>query len=532
MFRALLKTQLLSVITSLTGGSGKKRRSRGAVLGLAALYLFMFANFFIVFGNLFTSIGYSVGGTGYEWLFYTVMGLMSCLLMFIGSVFSAQAQLYSGKDNDLLLSLPIPRGYILLSRMLTLWLYTAVWGMTVIVPAGVCAFKLMAPDARTAVFFILSAAVLPFLVTAVSCVFGWLLSLVTGKARNKSVITTVFALVFMVVYVGFYSSLNGVITRIATETEQTAETLEKYTRLMTAMGKGIAGDSIPSFAVFLAFSVAVSAVIFTVISKTYFRLITRTATGKRHKFSEKMIRSGSAGRALLGRECLRFVRSPGYMLNCGTGMILTVVFAVLMIIKPELVFSMQSVLGFGVPPEVIAVAVIVLLNSVSPMTAPSVSIEGKTLWIVRSMPVSSRRLLGVKLLFGVILQGGISALAGLVCAVRFKILFSAAGVFTVVLPVIFSVFFSALGLILGLKFPRLDWLSENEIFKHGPAITLSMFAGLAVCMAAFIPYVAGVRNVMSSGAYFACVSAALAAVSAAMCAVIFRFGTKRFEEVG
>ncbi len=51
---------------------------------------------------------------GYGWLYYALMGLLALAFGVFGSVFSTYAGLYQAKDNELLLSMPIPPRRILL----------------------------------------------------------------------------------------------------------------------------------------------------------------------------------------------------------------------------------------------------------------------------------------------------------------------------------------------------------------------------------------------------------------------------------
>ena len=59
---------------------------------------------------------------------------MAFALMFIGSVFTAKSQLFEAKDNELLLSMPVPPGMILLSRMAALLAMNFVLELVVALP--------------------------------------------------------------------------------------------------------------------------------------------------------------------------------------------------------------------------------------------------------------------------------------------------------------------------------------------------------------------------------------------------------------
>ena len=112
MIRLLVKKQLWEIFRSYFYDAKKnKARSR---LGTAA-YILLFAVLMLgVIGGMFTFVAKSICGAlaaaGMDWLYFTLMGLMAILLGTFGSVFNTYSGLYLARDNDLLLSMPIPAG--------------------------------------------------------------------------------------------------------------------------------------------------------------------------------------------------------------------------------------------------------------------------------------------------------------------------------------------------------------------------------------------------------------------------------------
>ena len=119
MLKALLKKQFmeLGAFYFQDRKTGKLRSGKSAV-GFAVLY----AVLFIILAAAFFSIAASLCGPlaemGLAWLYFAIMGILSILLGTFGSVFNTYASLYKAKDNDLLLSMPIPSAYVLLARLL------------------------------------------------------------------------------------------------------------------------------------------------------------------------------------------------------------------------------------------------------------------------------------------------------------------------------------------------------------------------------------------------------------------------------
>lgn len=74
---------------------------------------------------------------GLSWLYFALMGTLALLLGLIGSALMTYPTLYAARDNEFLLSLPIPPGTILLARMTGLYLLTLFFQVLVLLPAGI-----------------------------------------------------------------------------------------------------------------------------------------------------------------------------------------------------------------------------------------------------------------------------------------------------------------------------------------------------------------------------------------------------------
>ncbi|NCC69933.1 MAG: hypothetical protein EOM14_17415, partial [Clostridia bacterium] len=184
MFKALIKSRLLALFSSFTRSSRlKKKKSPAFKLLIVIFAIYILGCFFFIFGQLFYALCAPLAGYGFGWLYFGLAALMASVLCFIGSVFMAQQQLFSAKDNDLLLSMPIPPAYILGSRMLMLFVLNLLMEILVIGPAGVVYCMYYVPSAAGVIIFVVCSLALPFIPMTLSCIFGWLLALVTDRIR-------------------------------------------------------------------------------------------------------------------------------------------------------------------------------------------------------------------------------------------------------------------------------------------------------------------------------------------------------------
>ena len=92
--------------------------SREKVVGYAFLYLFT-ALFFVAFATvLILSVGRLLIPLGLSAQFFGIVSSMSFAIIFIFSIFETKAELFDCKDNELLISMPIRPGHLVIARII------------------------------------------------------------------------------------------------------------------------------------------------------------------------------------------------------------------------------------------------------------------------------------------------------------------------------------------------------------------------------------------------------------------------------
>ena len=147
------------------------------------------------------------------------------------------------------------------------------------------------------------------------------------------------------------------------------------------------------------------------------------------------------------------------------------------------------------------------------MATPSVSLEGKNLWLAQSLPVTPWQVLRAKLKVQLALTA-IPALVPLACMVLVLPL-------TPALPLIFVTalsyiaFSACLGLTLGVMRANLTWTNELAPIKQSLAVAIAMFGGWAYALLlAGLYLLLGWR--IGAAVYLALVSAATIAAALAL----------------
>ena len=143
--------QTLYFLTCLAGGTkrpgealewlrkaihdNKSRSKTSTVMHFVLFILLVFGLLGGGFTFLSTKLCTSLVAVGLDWLYFALMGLIAVLLGAFGSVFNTYAGLYLPKDNDLLLSMPIPVSALVAVRLSSVYLMGLLYSVVVIFPA-------------------------------------------------------------------------------------------------------------------------------------------------------------------------------------------------------------------------------------------------------------------------------------------------------------------------------------------------------------------------------------------------------------
>ena len=529
MLKTLLKKQMAEIFRNYFYDPKKnKMRSKGATIAYIALYALLMVG---LLGGMFALMAVGLCGplveAGMDWLYYLLMGLIAVLLGTFGSVFSTYSSLYLSKDNDLLLSMPIPVRYVMASRLLGVYLLGLMYAAVVIVP-GVIVYWITAPvTAGAIVGGVLMVLLVSVIVMVLSCLLGWVVARISLKLKNKSFITVLLSLLFLAAYYFVYYKAQALITLLVENAAVYGMKIRGSAYLLYLFGSVGAGDWL-AMGIVTVTQAALLALTLWGIARSFLKIATATGSVKKVRFEHKAVRAQSAQRALFGKELRRFTASPNYMLNCGLGIVMLPVAGVVLLIKGGALGQLlEDVFGAnaGVVP-VLMCAAVCLLASMNDMAAPSVSLEGKNLWLAQSLPVVPWQVLRAKLDVQLVLTGA----PVLFCALCMVLVLPGGAlekVLTVVVALLYTLLSALAALALGLKMPNLTWTNEITPIKQSGCVMLSLFANWFYAIAlGGLYFLCG--NVLSAAAYLAIFAVVTAAGSALLIRWVKKQGARIF----
>ncbi len=527
MVKALLKKQMLEVFSWVFRNQKTGRfRDKKGMIGFAILYLLLFSYLGVMFYFMADMLCAPLVSVGFGWLYIALMGLLSVTLGVFGSVFSTYSSLYQAKDNDLLLSMPIPVNKVLLVRLAGVYVMGLMYGLLVLIPSIVVYFLNTPFRILSLLFCLLISVALSFFVLSLSCILGWVVALISSKLKNRNIITVFLCLGFIAAYYYLCGNITTLLQEMLLDPAAFGSKVQGIPYPLYQMGLAAEGNVL-AMLIFVAIILALFVIVYSVLHRSFLKLATTNRGIKKIKYIHKKGEYRSAAAALIFKELRRFFGSVNYMINCGLGLVFMVIAGIFLLIKQEEISVILNMLGDRGTLALIACAGICMMASMNDMTAPSVSLEGKSLWILQVLPVPAWQVLKAKLSVHLLLCLAPTAIltACLLYVLRLSVMY------VLLIPVIvmlFSVFMAVMGLVLNLKLPNLNWTNEIVPIKQGAPVALTLFGGWVLVLGLGVIYYL-LRNTVTPIVYMVCITVLFSVAVALLLNWLKNSGSKIFD---
>ena len=160
---------------------------------------------------------------------------------------------------------------------------------------------------------------------------------------------------------------------------------------------------------------------------------------------------------------------------------------------------------------------------------PSVSLEGKSLWIIKSLPIKPLTALKAKIAFHLLLTAPVLLVVSVCLAIALA-QNPLQAVALVLLPQAVLLFNALLGLILGVKMANVNWTNEIIPIKQSLSVFLSPLFGWILCGVIAGPYAVMIK--FFAFEYYALIATAVVLFAAfGLWQYLKKGGVKAFEKL-
>ncbi|SFQ49490.1 ABC-2 type transport system permease protein [Lachnospiraceae bacterium XBB1006] len=487
MLKVLIKKQIGEVFKGYFYNAKKNQmRSKFAV----ALWILFFVAIMVgvlggMFGYLAFNLCESFLAAKVGWLYFMIMSSIAIVLGAFGSVFNTYSGLYLAKDNDLLLSMPIPVNSVIASRLLNVYLLGTMYAATAIIPAVIVYWYVAGITVARVICGILLFLIISMIVLLLSCILGWVVAKISLKLKNKSMVTVLTSLAFIGGYYFLYFKASDLIHNVVINAVVYGEKIKGVAYGLYLFGRIGEGNILATLGFFTA-AVALTVLTWMVLARSFLKIATATGKTARVKYVAKSVKEKSIFGALLAKEFGKFTSSANYMLNCGLGVLVIPACGVLLLVKGKAFLPVLDRIwsGYQDAAVVLIITGLCTLTSMIITAVPSVSLEGKSLWILQSMPIEPKTVLRVKATMQFLLSG-LPMLFSCVCALLVVKADMSVKTLLIAMPLLYAALAAVFNTMIGVKMPLLNWTNELAPIKQSGAVLLSMIIGWGSSVALF-----------------------------------------------
>lgn len=478
--RKLTAVQLCNIcgINEIRHTKDKKKKMRFAGMAVLWIFLILLLVFYLaILAAAFVKIGLAD-------IVPIYLFMITSLVILFFSVFKAPGVLFQTNTYEMLISLPVSRTAIVVSRFLTMYVTDLLLGLGVMLPGIVIYGINVHPGLSFYLCAVMGTVFLPLLPMTIAAAVGALITAVSARMRHKSLVsaalTTVFAIVILAANMNFSFSADGLTEEIVVN--MAAAVTEQIRRMYLPaiwFGEATVFKNFAAFLKLLGISI-LTFVLLIVILQRYYVTICNALQGTTAKNNYRMrsLSRNSPLRALWKRELRRYFASSIYVSNTVMGYILMALApAVMLFAGHEKLAEIEAMAGIPHLIRKVMPFILAFLATLMPITSCSVSMEGKQWWIAKSLPISSKMVFDSKILVNLTVAAPFYVVSVIlaVFAARPTLL---EGIWIVLIPGAYILFTAVTGITVNLALPLLEWENETRVVKQSASVLICMLLGV------------------------------------------------------
>lgn len=511
--KLLIKNNIKCMLGALQGK--KSRKNLYIILLLCFLgYIGISTVFaFQIFG-LFQTMGEI--GLGQVPLFNS---FQIAIMILIVLTFQSISEKGKTNDSDLLLSMPIKKIDIILSKIFSKYLFCLALVSMVIIPTII----LYSIYVECAIVIILWCVLLMFILPLFGVGLNYILNFIITRFFNRTKFSVLLKTLVSIILFGGYMALY--IYSSTVMGLQDITTIEQFlnSNFLVGLCVRIIHDSNLLNLLYLCL------IVFSVFALGvwgYANIFGKNYVAYHNKNSKLKYSSPSYFNGLLKKEIKKYFTTPILIINTIIGPLVIIAITIFVIVEGS---NGINALFFGLNSSdtlSLFMAIWLMMCASTLISCSTISLEGRYLWILKSTPVNPKKILFAKSLINMLIFLPVHIISSMIMLIILGagVLESIAFIF---LPILLNIILSFGGTYINLLLPKLEWDSESQVVKQSLSLVVTMIAGYIL---AFVPTVLDLLGV--SFTLSAIVSIALY-ISLAIITVslLFTHGVKKFNKL-
>lgn len=515
-------------------GSFSKKRSKGKYSVGALILLFVSFAFIMLFATMATSTmesALALDPPMPELSLYVTVGMILMFIMLM--TVSRSTSPHKHNDEEMLLALPVKKSEIVTSKLLFNYLFDLFLNVGTLVPS-LAVYFIYVPSAQN-LGFVLRSGIILLLIPMLSNAIGSLLALFFRKISNKfkhyATFQSIFMVLFLVLFlIGYYALQYYISAILPTNPDFSMEDIAVLKYLVDFI---LGQNSYLLYGLIICLICIIPFIICIVLNALN---LGKNRSGYRSKSKILKYEAKSVGKTLLKNELGRYFNSSVYVTNTLFGAVILIILSlVYLIIGPEYIISkLDLYMKLDVKyVYIIILAMAILIFSTVAISASSISIEGKNLWILKAHPISWKQIANHKALASFIVSSSCIIISSIFFGSRFIIDNGLLGIaywlFYLITILLYALIIAYADLLINLIFPKMQWDNEMIVVKQSMAVGISLIANVVIGAVLFVPYAFCYK--ISPIIYLVVIDIIQICIFILLYIIILKKGQKMFEKI-
>ena len=477
-----------------------KRNSKSATLLpiFIALYLM-----FMIWGSANTLFEKLVP-MHLQFILLSIFTFVISLMTIMEGIYKTGPLIFNCKDDTLLLSLPIKKRTILFVRVFKFYIFEVLYNSLFLFP--IMAAYIRWAESLEWTYFLTSFVMLiflPIIPIVISCFIGVITSGLSSRFKYKNLVQIILSMAILIGILFLSYNTETVMEYLIQHATSINDLIIKIYYPAGIYAKLVTDFNIFDLFLFVLINISIFLFSIYILSKFYFKINSRMKkiiTNKKVNVDKIKIRARTKTFSLVKKELNTFFKTPVFIVNSGFALVLFIIGTIIISFKFETIILIltREESGLGLSNDLIrnnlSVFLFLLISLTAYMTSITnsvISLEGKNINILKSLPVKVKTILMSKVYSCLIITTPILFIGDIILFIRFKV-----NVMELALLLILSILVPLvshfIGLIVNLKYPKLDAENSTEVVKQ----SASSFIAVMIGMLLYITTVVIVINVI------------------------------------
>ena len=510
-------------------------KNKAVILILTLIVMFAVGSYAYMIAEVLSQINQTI-------VMVNIFIIITTLITFLDGILKSPGIFFVSKDNDLLFSMPIEKSKILFTRIAKLITFQTLYNSLFIIPAFAVYIYFERPDAMFYIITVLMIFLLPIIPTILSSIIGYIVKGFSIKFKLKKLLQTILTLVFMIGIFFVALNLESMIVDIEQNADNISQSLASVYYPVKLYSNLVQNFNIIELLKLLVINIIPTILFICIASIFYFKIISKTTekSGKRSKsisLNNKTLKRRPKVISLIKKELKRFFDSPVYIINTMFGGVIIIAATIGIAINfDELVNAIIGQVDIGINKEQIInlmpkifYEIVVFTSCLTSITSSMISIEGKSFNITKSLPVPTKKILLSKIMASNILSTPLILISDIIFFVAFETQIIDI-IYILLISIIMPTLIAIIGLLINLRFPKMDASSDTEVIKQSASSAIAVFIGTGIGIASIILMVA-VGSIMNLEIFISIELLSLVFIIVLLWNILKIYGTKRFKEI-